>query len=135
MLKKIFLVIFFLSILRSASGQNKDTLVFYYKNERVPVASMDDADYFRMILPPDSGDNLKNIREYYKDGKIKFVGKFDPKLNTSFLMGNISLSGMCINYYPNGRKKSITRYLRGNKDGMEYLYYPNGQIYCTLKYI
>lgn len=135
MLKGFLFLILSMSLLKTAYCQSNDTLFFYYKNNHAIVRSMDSADYFRMILPPDPGDNLKNIREYYKNGQIKFAGKFDPKLNTSFLMGSISLSGNCISYYPNGKKQSITHYVRGDKDGMEYLYYPNGQIYCTVKYI
>ncbi|MDP9046535.1 MAG: hypothetical protein M3N14_00235 [Bacteroidota bacterium] len=78
---------------------------------------------------------MGNIREYYKDGKIKFVGQFDPNLNTSMLGGNILLEGDCISYYHNGKKQSINHYVSGDKDGIQYFYYPNGQIYCTLKYI
>ena len=136
MLRNFLLVISCLAMLKTIKGQNKDTLIFYYKNGPVQVASMDDADYFRMILPADSGDNLKNIREYYRNGKIKFVGKFDPELNGGLLIGGrIAFSGDCISYYPNGKKENVSHYKNGKKDGKEYLYYPNGQIYCTLKNI
>lgn len=133
MLKKFLLVMLGVFLLKAASGQRNDTLIFYYQNGRIPVNSLERADYFRIILPPDSGDVLNNVKEYYKNGKIKFVGKFDPELNVGPLNGRILCSGDCISYYPNGKKQNISHYNRGKKDGKEYLYYPNGQIYCILK--
>lgn len=49
--------------------------------------------------------------------------------------GEVSLSGDCISFFPDGKKKSITYYSDGKKEGNEYLFYPTGTIYCLRKYL
>ena len=97
------------------------------------VNSLDSADFFRMILPPDPGDTKYNIREYYKNGQIKLMGKSDP-IREKFKNGLVSFSGSCIRYYPNGKRESITQYFENHKEGLECIYYPNGSIYFTIKH-
>ncbi len=88
--------------------------------------SLYEADYYRLILPPDSGDNRYNIKEYYKGGKLKLVGKTDS--GASFrdrTSATATYDGECISYFPNGVKSSVAYYKNGNKDGFEYTFYPN----------
>jgi antitoxin component YwqK of YwqJK toxin-antitoxin module len=136
---KSFLLIFIGAfVINTTKGQGQDTLISYFKydlNGYYGVSNINEADFYRMILPPDPGDSLKNIKEYYRNGKIKLVGKFDPKLNEDIQIGFVFFSGDCICFYPNGKKQSITQYTRGQKDGNEYLFYPNGTTYCYKKNI
>jgi len=108
----------------------------YFKNDTHgyhTVSSLDSADFFRVILLPDSGDKLYNIKEFYKDGKIKLIGKSDP-LYEKFKKGLISFGGTCIRYYPDGKRESITQYYKDHKEGFEEIYYPNGGIYFSIKH-
>jgi hypothetical protein len=42
--------------------------------------------------------------------------------------------GDCVEFYPSGKKMSNSHYAGGFKDGLEYLFYPSGKPYYTLKY-
>jgi antitoxin component YwqK of YwqJK toxin-antitoxin module len=136
MIRKILFAIFLALTIRVAKGKETDTIVVYLKNDLNgyrPVTNPDSADFFRMVLPPDSADDKYNIKEYYRNGKVKLIGKSEPLLD-KFKFGLISLSGDCLRYYPNGNKESITHYTKDNKDGNEYLFYPTGRIYSCVKY-
>jgi hypothetical protein len=138
------LLIFILSVLcinavySKASGV--DTSFFYYKfNLRGyesagsrSTATRDSADYIRMIISPDSGKRLYNIKEVYMDGKLKLVGQAEP---TGHIKENIIIfQGSCITFFTNGRRKSITNYFNGNRSDLEYSYYPTGKLYNVKKY-
>ncbi|MGZ3752358.1 MAG: hypothetical protein ACXVB0_09380 [Mucilaginibacter sp.] len=135
-----FFFTFFLAIFLTSSAfcQKADTTVLYFKffdGIAANVTSLDEADYFRLVLPPDSGDNRHNVKEYYKNGKIKLIGKVYEGPNTfSPTSGLIKFDDDCISYYPSGKKMSVAHYSGGFKDGLEYIYYPSGKIYCNLKY-
>ena len=106
MIRKILFAIFFVLMITVAKGKEIDTTVVYLKNGVDgcrPINNPDSADFFRMVLPPDSADDKYNIKEYYRNGKVKLIGKSEPLLD-KFKFGLISLSGDCISYYPNGKK-------------------------------
>lgn len=136
MLKYLTLILTFAFLINVAKGRDKDTTIVYFQNDLNgyhKVTTLDSADFFRIILPPDSGDTKYNIREYYKNGKIKLVGKSDP-LHEKFKKGLISFCGDCVTYYHNGKRESISQYFKNSKEGFEYIYYPNGSIYFTIKH-
>ena len=116
-----------------------DTAFFYYKTNYFghirKVSTLDSADFVRAILAPDPGESFFNVKEFYRNGKIKFIGKTDPDVLNADpkKTGVLFLTGDCINYFPSGKRQSITHYSRGQKDGDEYLFYPDGRIYCYLK--
>jgi antitoxin component YwqK of YwqJK toxin-antitoxin module len=137
MLKYILFISINVFLINTANCERRDTAIFYLKNDFKgyhKVSTLDSADFFRMILPADSGDDRFNIREYYKNGKIKFVGKADSRLKNHYLPGEFLLSDDCINYFPNSKKQRIAHYYGGYKDGPEYLFYPTGAIFCTIKH-
>jgi TonB family protein len=68
-----------------------------------------------------------NIKEYYRNGKLKLVGK------TSATTGSM-LQGQCISFFPTGKRKSIATYSRGKPQGDVYNYYPNGKLYNVLTF-
>ena len=109
MFKPLFcLVIFLGAIARTAMAENADTTILYFKvtdGVTASVRSMDEADFFRLVLPPGSGDNRHNIQEFYKDGKIKLIGKTYEGANAfNATSGVIMFDGECVSYYPTGRK-------------------------------
>ncbi|MGN6178619.1 MAG: toxin-antitoxin system YwqK family antitoxin [Mucilaginibacter sp.] len=97
------------------------------------VEGLDSADYFRVVTPPSDGNKRYNIQEYYKTGKIKLIGRTLPSDTLFDDETYAKLDGPCATYYPNGVKESIANYWAGNKIGNEYLFYPNGKLYCYLK--
>ena len=133
MLKYILFTAGSVLFINTAKCQNRDTAIIYFKYNLKgyqKVNTLDSADFFRIILPPDSADNRVNIKEFYKDGKPKLVGKYDSDYIST---RNTLLSGVCITYFSNGKRSSIIDYKRGEKDGNEYLFYPNGLLYCYIK--
>jgi TonB family protein len=100
-----------------------------YENLEIPIRSKDSADFSRIIFPPDSTDNLFLVNDFYKNGKLKMVGKIivpDP---------NISLQGASIEFFPNGEKKTERNFENNKHVGDLTEYFPNGKIYITGKYV
>lgn len=110
-----------------------DTLAMFFDSQGKSVHSIDRANYFILITPPDAGDDRNNVEGFYKDGKIKFIGKDIPNSN-SLKTGRVLLDGDCISYYPNGKRSSIVHYKTGYKDGLEYFYYSDGTEYSCIKH-
>ncbi|EHQ27934.1 toxin-antitoxin system YwqK family antitoxin [Mucilaginibacter paludis] len=123
-LRIYFFLFFFLSV-SWAVAQNQS--IFFLKNNGVEVKTRDSADFIRIISEPDSGTTLFNIKEYYVNGKIKFIGKA-----TQF--DKIVLEGPSVSFYPSGKRSQMGTYYRGNLVGDVYTYYPNGKIYRIINY-
>ncbi|WP_295676321.1 hypothetical protein [uncultured Mucilaginibacter sp.] len=122
----------------NAIAQRLDTAVFYLKqvsNGSPVVTTPDNADFMRIILPPDGTDANLGIMEYDKNRKLIFVGKSDPGLPRTYTEGDVVLTGECITYFSNGKRHTIAHYVHGNKEGMEYMYNYDGTIYCSLKHL
>jgi hypothetical protein len=102
MLKKSLSLVFCLILLQTAQAASTDSLTFYFKNSGREVKRKDSADYFRIILPPDTNVDreLYRVFEYYPNGKTKSVA-------TSFTQPyNLVLEGTCIEFFQmeNGRE-------------------------------
>jgi len=137
-LKYIFFAALNLMFADIAKCQNTDTTIVYYKEAMegfpIPVALLDSADFIRIITPPDSGDNRRNVRDYYKSGKIKLIGKADTLFYNDFNKRTIRLTGESVTFFENGKRQSIVKWDGATKVGMEYLFYLNGNPYCTMKH-
>src|SRR5579863_9066566 len=128
-MKKIaFTLLIFIGFCLSASAQNnnqellKQSVIYYFNKSGQIVDVKDSADYIRVISPPDSTDlNLFVVSDFYLNGKPKLVGKS--------LIANYYLKrqGTFIEYFSNGRRKSIINYENGNPAGDQVHYYPNGK--------
>jgi TonB family protein len=129
MLKHILSLVLSVLLLQMAKAENPDTLRVYLKNSGQKVTSKDSADYYRVILPPDTGGDkdLYRVFDYYFNGKIKRVAT--SLTNTV----NVVLDGTCLNYFPNGKRKSTVQYKNGRLVGSITNYYPNGKLYNILK--
>lgn len=129
MMKTIFIFLFGLMVYQNAKAQKvdksrQDTLLYYMKNSGGYVSSKDSADYFMFIMPPDSSSGLFPVYEYYPNGNIKLSG-----FSLTKQYYDISFEGACLNYFPNGQKKSRANYIGGRQYGIFVNYFPNGKIY------
>lgn len=141
MLQKIFLILIIAMIFKlSASAQKTDTVVYYLKipkgttwpsfNSVVPINNKDSADFYRVISQSDTNTDRKLfvVNDFYKNGKPKLIGK--TKTQKYYLQP----SGTCVEFYPNGRRKSVKNYNDGKLRGEVIEYYPNGKAYITGMY-
>ncbi|RZL17019.1 MAG: hypothetical protein EOO89_10030 [Pedobacter sp.] len=109
----------------------KDTVIYYFKNSEVQVNERDSADYLRVSYPPNKqlGEKLFTIKEYYMNGNLKFYSKSYSNYKYPYVVGE------CIEYFPNGIKKSVRNYHKGGLiRGDAYEYYPNGNLYTIINY-
>jgi hypothetical protein len=97
------------------------------QNTAFPVPSLDSADFIRTVSQPDSDmdKRLFIVRDYYKNKKPKLLGQSISR------NCYVVLSGSCIEFYPNGHRKSIVNYEKGKPVGDFTKYFPNGKLYLT----
>jgi len=133
MLKYLTLIVMIFGGAQKVKCQTADTVITYYKyfnGEVKQINTLDSADYITMTYPPDSSDSFYNIKEFYKNGRIKFTGKFSARIgNVYFLQDD------CVSYYPNGKKQDVSHYLNGKKDGFEYFFNPIGRVSNVIKWV
>ncbi len=131
MLKPIFLLTICSLFCLEVFAQKRDTSVYYLKNSGKVVSSKDSADFFLVILPPDTNvdKNLFIVKEYYKNGKIGLMG--NSITNTL----NLKFQGSQITFFPNGRKMRISNFEDGGPVGDVIEYYPNGKLYNIKSYL
>lgn len=129
MVKSSLISILCLLFFQAAVAQ-KDTSVYYFKNSGKHVSTKDSADYFVIILPPDSSadKNLFIVKAFYPDGKINFIGKS----STNTLKFNYKGPGVF--YYHNGNPKKTLNFENDQPVGDVVEYYPNGKLYNTKSY-
>ncbi|HTK20764.1 MAG TPA: hypothetical protein VL442_14660, partial [Mucilaginibacter sp.] len=97
------------------------------------ISTPDNCDFFRLILPPDSGQKLLNIKDYYRDGKLRAVAKAKKSM-VDKSNGQSLLEGQCIMYFPSGKRQCIINYHNGSREGVEYQYYSNGNLFCAINH-
>jgi TonB family protein len=101
--------------------------VYFLKNNGTYVQQRDSADYICVVSEPDSGAVLYNVFEFYPNGKTKLTGRsstIDPQ----------TYEGICVRYFRNGKRQSVTNYKKGKIIGTVYEFYPNGKPYYIRKY-
>jgi len=122
--------VFNIAAIAQTQTQNKqpDSLVFYLdKNEQLATDSAGIA-FVRIIKRDTADQTLFTVEDYYKNGRLKQVGKS--------LVASLPLqrTGSFLSFFPNGRRKSIENFQDGRIDGDQYYYYPNGKAYCVSTY-
>jgi TonB family protein len=122
---KFYLVFLFSILLFNTFAQKPN--IYFLKNDDKEVSTRDSADYIRIISEPDSGSNLYNVNEYYKNGNTKLVGK-----TSSFT--DLNLEGQCIRFFPSKKRQEVANYIHGDLFGDVYDYYPNGQLHSIIQY-
>jgi len=101
---------------------------YLYKNSGEQVYTIYSADYTRIVTEPDDGTALFNVKDCYKNGKVKMIGK-------SSKVDVLMLEGQCMRYFPSGKKQEYANYQDGGLAGDSYTYYPNGKLYANKKYV
>jgi antitoxin component YwqK of YwqJK toxin-antitoxin module len=134
MIKYLLLFFLFSVLVFGAAAVPIDTAVMFFNRSGQTVRTLDSAAYYMLILPPTPDDARYNIQEFYRNGKIKLIGKSDAHEN-SMRTGIVRFEGECTTYYPNGNKSATIYYKMGYKDGQEYLYYPNGNVLSVIKHV
>lgn len=137
-LKRALLTLIFLSATNiCAFSQSRDTTVYFFRKVglygNVLTTGIDSADFFRVVPPFRLSDATVEVKEFYKDGKLRFIGNGLPQ-TANLEKGQINFEGTCITYFPSGKRKIITTYKNRQKSGIEYYYYPDGKQYQTLSY-
>jgi TonB family protein len=125
MIKTVLTTLLALVLFQVAQAKEADSLVYYYKKSGKQVPIKDSADYYRVILPPDTNidRDLYRVFDYYPDGKIRRVA---TSLNVNVFP---TLDGVCMFYFPNGKRKEVCQYKNGRLIGAISDYYPNGKLY------
>ena len=126
MIKSLLTLLLGLFISLAVQAQKDD--IYYFKKSGKEVYSKDSADYYRIILPPDTSktEGLYRVYDYYPNGKTKRVA---TSINASI---NLALDGVCIDYYPNGKTKIMCKFKEGHLLDTMFCYYPNGKLYAIL---
>ncbi|HEY4326080.1 MAG TPA: TonB family protein [Mucilaginibacter sp.] len=127
MFKPILITILGFFSLNIATAQKTDTVVYYLKSDGKVVDVKDSADFFLVILPPDTNvdKTLFRVNEFYKNGKTRLMGSS----TTNNL--NLKFQGSQITFFSNGHKMRIRKYENGELIGDVIEYYPNGKLYNT----
>lgn len=101
--------------------------VYFLKNDGTYLPGKDSADYIRVVRQTDSTSALYDVLEYYPNTTRKLAGK-SSRVNPPYYQG------ICITYYNNGKKEQVLNYQDNMLAGMQYSYYPNGQLYTSTDY-
>lgn len=114
-----------------------DTSIYYMKSfyvsettvleQPVRIIDKDSSDFLRVLLP-DNIEDIYTVQDYFKNGKLKMTAK---SLSRDYYP---KLSGACIEFFPNGKRKSIKTYQDGKPLGDAFEYFPNGKPYLTGNY-
>jgi len=132
--KRIVLLIAFFSIIGVVNAQ--DTAMYFFRNIASGcrlVQTVDSADFIRVITPSESSEKFVNVNEYFKNGKLKFkaIGIAESFRKSK---GLVSYQGSCIDFFPSGKRRVIANFKDGQKDGLEYFYYPDGKLYLVINH-
>jgi antitoxin component YwqK of YwqJK toxin-antitoxin module len=113
-----------------------DTSKFYFKNlDNGVTGEVDDpkyADFYRLVITPDSADKDFIVKEFYKNGRPKFVGQYKRGFSIA-TDGKGTLEGTCTTFYANGQKQTSVNYSVGVKYGGDTAYFPNGRLYTITR--
>lgn len=135
MLKTVLIFLFGLMIFQTVCAQKSDSTLLYVKYSGELLEKKDNADYFLLVMFPansSSGIKINNVKEFYKDNKLKLTGKAIIYVNGTII--SLNFVGQTKEYSSNGKLTVLTNYKNSFPDN-ENLFYPNGQLYANEKYI
>ncbi|MFD0767251.1 hypothetical protein ACFQZI_20515 [Mucilaginibacter lutimaris] len=129
MTKKLFTLLVLIVASISSFSQNVkeqellDSEVYYMISDTRIAKDSAEAKFVRLYNRIDSV--YYNVEEFYMNKKPKLVAKTSV-YSVDFRKG---LQGYCMEYYNNGKRKSIKNYEKGQLVGEAIEYYPNGVVY------
>jgi len=129
-MKKSLIILILSLLLWGTAKAQQDTVLYYMKNSGALVHNKDSADYFRVVISPDTSVDKKLfvVYEFYRNGKTKMMGK---SLNRAL---NLNLEGFSVSFFPNGKRSNVFNYKDGKFVGDQMSFYPNGKLYQTINY-
>jgi antitoxin component YwqK of YwqJK toxin-antitoxin module len=135
---KYFLLISFNAFFSNCfQAVNTDTSKYYYKvfdNGFIgEISGPKYADFYRLVITPDSADANYIVEDFYNDGHPKFRGTYKRSFGIG-KDGKGTLDGPGIGFFENGKTSSDEIYSNGLKSGLEHLYFPDGKLYAVYKY-
>lgn len=139
--KSVLLLFINLIICFAVHAQQSDTSIYFFrsvsKTFAVKVNALAESDFFRLVYSSDDEPNKFIIKEFYRNGTIKLLGASAavaaPNKNTC---GDaiVKFDGDRAIYGTNGKTMATSHFVDGIKNGDEYLFYPDGKIYCDVKH-
>lgn len=126
MFKSLITLLYIVSIVTAANAHG-DTTFYYLTQSGKYLQKKDSADFIRAVVKPGINDKNFIVHDYYLNGKDKFVGHAQKPNGLIF-------EGYCIEFYPNGNKKSDEFFVNNVLNGPVTTYYPNGKLYMTGKF-
>lgn len=129
MTKQLVVFILTLAFFTSVYAQKKGT-IYYLTSSGKSVSTKDSADYYMVVLPPDTSINKKLfvVYEYYPNGKVRLI------TNSKTKDINLLYQGRYIAYYPDGKKRRVGSYEKGAPVGRELNYFANGRLSNSRSY-
>lgn len=126
MFKSLITLFFIISITTLANAQ-RDTTFYYLSQSGNYLQKKDSAYCIRAVVKPAGNEKNFIVHDYYLNGKDKFIGHAQKPNGLIF-------EGYCIEFYPNGNKKSDEFFVNNLLNGPVTTYYPNGKLYMTGKF-
>lgn len=114
----LFLLVFSLTAVNAQKKQN----TYLLKNNNKEVFNRDSADFIRIIEEPDPGETNYILKEFYKDGVDRTLGK------VSAFKPTLVYEDTLISFYANGKKRSAVNYKNGKRLGMAFDFFKNGNV-------
>ena len=139
---KIFIAFIFAFGLFQTVQAQKDSVLLYIndkghfkKDFGKVMKTKDSADYLLLIkMPADSSSGVKvnAIKELTIDNKPILTGTAKINLYDNYI--DLNFVGSSINFYSNGKQKSIVNYSNNKEIGELTEYYPNGHLYSIKRH-
>ncbi|RZK52471.1 MAG: TonB family protein [Pedobacter sp.] len=128
MMKKILLLCSLFAISFFANAQKKQN-TYLLKNNNKEVFNRDSADFIRIIEEPDPGEKNYILKEFYKNGVDRTLGK------VSAFKPSLVYEDTLISFYADGKKRSVVNYKNGKKLGMAFEFFKNGEVKKQKEYL
>jgi hypothetical protein len=109
MIKSLFLFVLYSIVFDTAFAQKRDTTVYYLNTAGRVVSTTDSADFFLVVLPPDTdvNKNLFIVKEFYKNGNLRLAS------SSSVRSYPLIYQGAYIAFFPNGKKMKVENFENG----------------------
>ncbi|MCQ6956735.1 energy transducer TonB [Mucilaginibacter aquariorum] len=129
----ILIACFITSFVSAQHNENKpttrpDSVGYYMLNETTMAYNDQDAKFVRLLIKTDS--SMFRANDYYMDGTTRLIAKTTVD-QINFERG---ARGICYEYYPNGKRKSIKYFDKGVLVGDAVTYYTNGGLHTIENY-
>jgi antitoxin component YwqK of YwqJK toxin-antitoxin module len=117
-MKSKFTFLLFVLITTVSYSQSENDKIIYLDSTNM-VTTSNNYKYYRIIKDYKLDKESYTILDYYKSGALQMEG-------TSQNKEGFSKEGEITYYYENGKKKSVTNFVKGRVNGKDFEWYDNG---------